>query len=191
MREYFVGIPVPAAAEGILLALQARAQKELRTYPGCGALTLSHGKSPLHLTLLAPFTPSPEAHLTRLEDGLTQLAKNLTPFTLTLTTLMTLGRHTIAFAVHDRAALHALRTAAHTYTRRQAPRESIPHVSIARKFSQEHFHEVQEACARAFCEYSAHFPLSFAVRGITLFGKEGDRWAKHITYHLKERSAVI
>lgn len=190
MQKLFIGIVVPPFAEEVFKMVEARAQEELRTYPGCSELTLSHGNGPFHLTLVAPFTPPTMARQQNVELGLARVSKERTSFTLTTGALLSFGNHTVALATRDRSTLEALRTAVHTSINRQLPRELFPHVSIARNFPSDHFQQVREACARAYCHYARHFPLSFRVEGFTLFGREEDGWKPYTTYDFGDRSTL-
>ncbi|HYD92986.1 MAG TPA: 2'-5' RNA ligase family protein [Candidatus Paceibacterota bacterium] len=191
MREVFIGILMPPSVASALAALQARAQELVQNRPGCEALTISHGKSPFHLTLVSPFRTRSSEQDSRLEHKLTRFSQRHAPFTFQLELLGVLQEDTVCLLASDRNRFTAFRATLHSDLGHPILRpQFFPHVSVARKFPAERFTDVRDACAQAYCEQSAALKLSVSCSGLTVFGKQQDVWQAETSYHLGGKQLV-
>lgn len=182
MPRYFIGITPPDEVASIITDAQRRAQNLARAHYGHREVPVSHGRSPLHITLVEPFEAEDEHAV---EQAVRETLGDLEPFELELSGLGYFEPHTV-YATVRKSEWPPLLTLREALLLRLASipfviREFRPHLSLARKFRESDFGIIRRCLIEATARQSARqpvavFPQRFEVRGLTLFVQRNGAW---------------
>ncbi len=172
----FIGITVPDAFSVKLRELQQRVQMRLEKEYGY-KISVTHGRTPPHITLVAPVD---EANID--SRRVIDVAEQLSERTIVLDGVRSLDSHTIYLGLAPESYVGCTKLhddLHHHLGLTPAIRSYVPHVGLARKFSEEVRTEQFSALYSTFVDVSADFPpLKFPADHLTLYRNEGDGWRK-------------
>ncbi len=192
MSRFFIGVSVPREQAAVLSSIQRRAEQIARTTYGYRDLAVSHGNSPLHITLVSPFDEyvyeeafGTEMRRHPVESSLARASAAMKSFEIELGRVALYADNTIYATVgkKSRGQFQEMRRALHQelcilLTRPEV--EFNPHVSLARRFSPEQLPSLMQSFEEATMPKTP-FPIRFTVDQIVAFTKDGDEWReRHI-----------
>lgn len=173
-ESYFVGIKlIGTSAEQLTLFQREIATRAKNSYGFEGVV--SHGKSPLHITLVSPA----EGNERMFVEAVRSVARRYAPFQITLSRpgILLASRAIATRCEQGLQTLLKMRTELHRKLDLSTPdgalhASGVPHVSIVRKVTPvQSFSFICAAADEVFLENPGRWPLQAPCYGLTLFKK--------------------